>query len=211
MSTVPRRPRRTQQQRSADTRQALLEGAVRAIYERGYAGATTAVIAQEAGITRGSIIFHFSTRAQFMAEVLRAIFEEEREEYARLEHDLNLGFQAEDWIEMCWRVLSRPSGVAFLEIQMAARSDPELAEQVASVSSGLEQIGVEFLSERFKGDVEGTLAAIRLVVWAIRGFSIGKMILPDWDAQDRPVEMFKDMFRAGVKAGAFGPRPAAKA
>ena len=208
MSTVPRRARRTQQQRSADTRKALLEGAVRAIYERGYAGATTAVIAQEAGISRGSIIFHFSTRAQLMAEVLRAIFEEEREEYARLEREMNLGHQGDDWIEMCWRVLSRPSGVAFLEIQMAARSDAELAQLVGSVSSSLEQTGLEFLVDRFGADGEQTLAAIRLVVWAVRGMSIGKMILPDWDEHDRPVQLFKEMFRAGAKAGAFRPRPA---
>lgn len=205
MSTKPRRARRTQQQRSADTRQALLEGAVRAIYARGYAGATTAVIAQEAGISRGSIIFHFSTRAHLMAEVLRAIFEEEREEYARLERELNLGHQPEDWVEMCWRVLSRPSGVAFLEIQMAARSDPELAALVASVSSSLEQTGLDFLVDRFGSDAEHTLAAIRVVVWAVRGFSIGKLILPDWDAQDRPVALFKAMFRAGVQAGALRP------
>jgi AcrR family transcriptional regulator len=61
MITVQRRVRRTQEQRSSETRKALVEAAVRSIYKLGYGGATTAVIAEEAGISRGSIIFHFST------------------------------------------------------------------------------------------------------------------------------------------------------
>lgn len=201
------RVRRTQEQRSAETRRALIDGAVRAIYRLGYGGATTAVIADEAGISRGSIIFHFSTRAELMAEVMRTIYAQERDAYDRLERELDLGRHAEDWIEMCWRVLSKPSGLAFLEIQMAARSDPELAEKVASVSSSLEQTGVQVLMERFGGDAAQTLATLRLVVWAVRGFSIGKVIVPEADGMDAPVELFKQMFRAGVKAGVFGPRP----
>jgi AcrR family transcriptional regulator len=208
MDMATPRVRRTQEERSAATRKALVEGAVRAIYRLGYAGATTAEIADEAGISRGSIIFHFSTRAELMAEVLRTVFEEERAEYARLEREANLGGHAEDWIEMCWRVLSKPSGLAFLEIQMAARSDPELAEKVASVTAGLEQVGVETLRAKFGGDPEQTLASIRLVVWAVRGFSIAKVIVPDPDEINLAVDLFKKMFHAGVKAGVFGPRPA---
>lgn len=205
------RVRRTQEQRSAETRKALVEAAIRAIYRLGYGGATTAVIAEEAGISRGSIIFHFSTRAELMAEVLRAVYLQEREDYDRLEREANLGGHAEDWIEMCWRVLSKPSGLAFLEIQMAARSDPELAEKVASVSSNLEQESVETLKARFGGTADETLAAIRLVVWAIRGFSIARVIVPEPDELVRSVDMFKRMFHAGVKAGVLGPRPEGRA
>lgn len=210
MDMATPRIRRTQEQRSTDTRKALVDGAVRAIYRLGYGGATTAVIAEEAGISRGSIIFHFSTRAELMAEVMRSIYQQEREEYDRLERELNLGHHAHDWVEMCWQVLSKPTGVAFLEIQMAARSDPELAEKVSSVSSSLEQDGVATLMPRFGGDAEQTLAAIRLVVWAIRGYSVGRMIVPDPDEMNRPVELFKQMYRAGLKAGVFGPRATSK-
>lgn len=204
------RIRRTQEQRTADTRKALVEGAVRAIYRLGYGGATTAVIADEAGISRGSIIFHFSTRAELMAEVLRSVYAQERAEYDRLEREANLGGHAEDWVEMCWRVLSKPSGIAFLEIQMAARSDPDLAEKVASVSASQEQAGVEVLMARFGGAPEQTLASIRMVVWAVRGYSIARMIAPDPEELNQAVELFKQMFHAGVKAGVFGPRPAGR-
>jgi AcrR family transcriptional regulator len=200
--------RRTQEQRSAGTRAALVQGAVRAIYRLGYGGATTAVIAEEAGISRGSIIFHFSTRAELMAEVLRTVFEQEREEYDRLERDVYQGGHVEDWIEMCWRVLSQPSAIAFLEIQMAARSDPELAEKISNVSASLEQVAVETLQPRFGGDPAQVLATIRLIVWSIRGFSIARTILPDPEELDRSIDLFKRTVHAGIKAGVFGARPA---
>jgi AcrR family transcriptional regulator len=210
MITAQRRVRRTQEQRSTETRKALVEAAVRSIYKLGYGGATTAVIAEEAGISRGSIIFHFSTRAELMAEVLRFVFQEERAEYDRLEREAQLGNHAEDWVEMCWRVLSKPSGVAFLEIQMAARSDLELAEKVAATYESLERTAVEFLRARFGGDAEQNLAAMRLVVWAIRGYSIAKLVSPNPSEIDKPVQLFKQMYHAGIKAGVFGPPPAGK-
>ena len=203
------RIRRTQEQRTADTRKALVDGAIRAIYRLGYGGATTAAIAEEAGISRGSIIFHFNTRAELMAEVLRVVYERERAEYDELERETKLGSHGEDWVEMCWRVLSKPSGIAFLEIQMAARSDPAIAEKVAAVSASQEQTGVEVLMARFGGAPEQVLAAIRMVVWAIRGYSIARMIVPDPEELNRSVELFRQMYHAGVKAGVFGPRPPA--
>lgn len=48
------------------------------LYERGYAGATTAVIAQEAGATRGSIIFHFGARARLMNRPARSSYDPAR-------------------------------------------------------------------------------------------------------------------------------------
>jgi AcrR family transcriptional regulator len=204
------RIRRTQEQRSADTRKALVEGAIRAISRLGYGGATTAAIAEEAGISRGSIIFHFSTRAELMAEVLRTIYEQERRDYDELEREAKLGGHLEDWVDMCWQVLSKPTGLAFLEIQMAARSDPELAEKVASVSVSLDQTGAEVLMARFGGSPEQVLAAIRMVVWAIRGYSIAKMIVPDPEEMNQSIELFKRMYHAGIKAGVFGPKPATK-
>ncbi len=204
------RIRRTQEQRTADTRKALVDGAIRAIYRLGYGGATTAAIAQEAGISRGSIIFHFSTRAELMAEVLRVVYDRERAEYDELERVAKLGSHGEDWVEMCWRVLSKPSGIAFLEIQMAARSDPEIAETVAAITASQEQAGVEVLMGRFGGAPEEVLAAIRMVVWAIRGYSIARMLVPEPEELNRSVELFRQMYHAGVKAGVFGGQSPAK-
>lgn len=83
MKTRPTRIRRTQEERTAETRRALVDAAVRVIHRLGYGGATTALIAEEAGVSRGAILDHFGTRAVLMAEVIRDVFEKERADYDR--------------------------------------------------------------------------------------------------------------------------------
>jgi hypothetical protein len=93
---------------------------------------------------------------------------------------------------------------------MAARSDPELAEKVAGAYAHIEQTSVETISAKLGGEAQDTLAGIRLVVWAIRGFSIGRLIAADPTEFEPSITMFKRLVNAGIKAGVFGPPPPGK-
>src|SRR5438270_13922097 len=59
--------RRTQEERSASTRALLLDTTIDCLVERGYAGTTTTVIAQRAGLSRGAQLHHYPTRAELVA------------------------------------------------------------------------------------------------------------------------------------------------
>lgn len=50
---------------------ALEKAAYQAIYERGYAGVTLADIAAHAGVSRGTLVYHFGSRAGLLAAVMR--------------------------------------------------------------------------------------------------------------------------------------------
>src|SRR5262249_49169461 len=64
-------PARTpQQRRSRATQQRLLEATVECLVEHGWSGATTTVIAERAGVSRGAQLHHYPTRA---ALVLAAV------------------------------------------------------------------------------------------------------------------------------------------
>ena len=66
---------RTQAERSATTRQALLDATIRCLVEEGYANTTTARVAELAGVSRGAHLHHFQTRSSLVAaavEHLRA-------------------------------------------------------------------------------------------------------------------------------------------
>jgi AcrR family transcriptional regulator len=66
-----RRPRRSQAERSAATRQALL-GAGRALFtERGFAGAAQEEIVERAGVTRGALSHHFGTKQGLFLAVMQ--------------------------------------------------------------------------------------------------------------------------------------------
>ncbi|MFK7603722.1 TetR family transcriptional regulator C-terminal domain-containing protein [Deinococcus sp. SM5_A1] len=54
------------------TRRAGLEkAAYLALYERGYAGVTLANIAEHAGVSRGTLVYHFGSRAGLLSAVMR--------------------------------------------------------------------------------------------------------------------------------------------
>lgn len=200
----PKRVRRTQEERTAETRRALIDASITVIHRLGYGGATTALIAEEAGISRGAILHHFGTRAVLMAEVIRDVFEREREEYARLANEAHLGDKAADWPKMLWQVFSQPSGLAVLEILQAARSDPDLAARVTVTQQAVEELAREGMSAKYKTPLDAVFVdRMRLIVWAIRGLSIAKVLVQDPDEIGRSVELFSRILAVAEDSGVF--------
>ncbi len=72
-SRAPRRPRRTQAERRATTRAALLDAALDCLVQDGYAGLTTRNVADRAGVSQGTQMHYFPTRAEFVAEAVRHV------------------------------------------------------------------------------------------------------------------------------------------
>ena len=184
--------RRTQEQRTAETRGALFEAAVRAISRLGYSRASNAEIADEAGVSRGAITHHFTTRAAFIAEVVRWVFQQEVVAYQDLQREWGTGSRVSDWPQISWEVLSRPSGVAVLEIFVASRSDPELAALIKPVQAEIEELAVTAFLDRLGAKVRDT-TAIRLVVWAMHGMSIGRDFIDDPNAMRDSVILLSNM------------------
>ncbi len=194
--------RRTQEERTADTRAALFAAAVRTIDKLGYAGAKNAAIADEAGVTRGAITHHFSTRAAFMAEVVRWVFDEETLIFRDLMDKRHVGARVSDWPALLWDVFSRPSGVAVLEILVASRSDPELAALVMPMQTEVERTGAANFLHRI-GAEASSMAAIRLMVWAIRGMTLGRTFIADRDGMEEAVALLSRVVERAVPGGGF--------
>ncbi len=204
---APGRKRRTQAERTAETREALLDAAIRLLYRKGYSGTSTEAISEEAGVTRGALHHHFGTRAQLMADVIGIVYERERRAYEEIATDTGRGGHISDWPEMLWEVLSRPSGLAVLEILQASRSDPELAELVTPMQARVEQMSLEAIKQQFgSGDDAGVLAGIRLFVWAVRGLSIAQVLAPDPAEMRRSIDFLKRLIDGAISAGVIDTR-----
>ncbi|WP_298277860.1 TetR/AcrR family transcriptional regulator [uncultured Bradyrhizobium sp.] len=68
--------RRTQAERTAETRLRILKAAAHLIRRRGYARFRTAEVAAEAGVSRGAQLHHFPTKDSLVVATLEYVFEQ---------------------------------------------------------------------------------------------------------------------------------------
>lgn len=196
------RQRRSQAERSAGTRKALLDAAIDALHKHGYAASTTLLVAEKAGVSRGAMLHQFRTKADLMTYVVEAVFEEELARYEdRLSETGDPQRKLLAYPEIVWEVLSRPSGVAVLEILQGSRSDAELAEKLGPVQDRIERDALVRAGVAFSGDVRGAVAMMRLIVWAVRGLSIAQVLAPEPEGVVDSVKLLRRLIEAGFQTG----------
>jgi AcrR family transcriptional regulator len=78
------RPRRTQAERTASTRGALIAAARELFAERGYDDVGTEEIVRAAGVTRGALYHHFGGKAELLEAVYERLEAESTERVARV-------------------------------------------------------------------------------------------------------------------------------
>lgn len=137
-----------QAEKSALTRQSILEASVRCFVDHGYAKTTTAMIAEEANVSRGAMMHHFPSRSAVMNAVVGYLHVRRLNEYRDLMSDIDSPDQTmtraaiRTSVEAAWKYVNLPSFVAYQELLGAARTDPALAEAVGEVERDFER---EFL------------------------------------------------------------------
>jgi AcrR family transcriptional regulator len=194
--------RRTQAERSAGTREALLAAAIEVLHEQGYAATSTMLVAERAGVSRGAMLHQFRTKTDLMTFVVEAVFDEELQRYG--EYLKNVASPEQRLLaypEMAWEVLSRPSGVAVLEILQGSRSDPQLCEKLAPVQARIEEQALAFTHLAAPDDSRGAMALMRLVVWAVRGLSIAQVLAPAPGHVRDSVKLLRRLMEAGLETG----------
>jgi len=130
----PPRPRRTQSERRATTRRALLEATSACLVEHGYAGTSTTLICQHAGVSQGALFKHFPTKAQLLGATAEHQYDQLTEHFLvrfdRLGHASGPGASPGDRVGqavgLLWEVFQSDQFAASLELEVAARTDPTL-------------------------------------------------------------------------------------
>ena len=130
----------THGERSAATRERLIEAAMFCLYKHGYAATTTTLVAEEAGFSRGAMLHQFGAKvdlmlavAQHVVEAQNAFFRQALKAYPR-GRDRFVGLT-----DVTWEALSQPAAIALLEIMMASRSDPELGKRFPKLAEQMAQ------------------------------------------------------------------------
>lgn len=161
--------------KSAKTRIRILESAVDCLVEVGYARMSTGMVAERAQIARSAMQYHFPTRADLLAGLVRHVHYEWSRRYAEaVAASADRGKMSA--IDIYWEHVQQPLFIAYSELHFAARTDRELAEI-------LEPIAVEHERDRV---------------------AISRRLYPDvWDSDPDAFPLFRDISRFVIEGMAL--------
>jgi AcrR family transcriptional regulator len=198
----PRVPRGPNAERRAATRAKIMDAAVRCLAEFGYAATSTPLVAKMAKVSRGSLLHQFPTKVDL---ILAVATHAARAQGAAIREQLETKAPGRERFlhgaDAIWAALRRPTSVALMEVMIAARSDPELAERYPGFAGEMEKsmhaarrrmaagLGAEDRAEEV--DVMSHLTLVALRGLAMETLFVGR---PTQDAE-KVVELLRTMRR----------------
>jgi AcrR family transcriptional regulator len=139
-SAIKASGRRTQAQRSATTREALLDATIGCVVEYGYVNTTTSRVAERAGVSRGAQVHHFPTKADLVHEAvghlaLRRIEQIRAGVIAAAAGPERIAAV----LDLLWDSHRGDLFDAGLELWVAARTDPQLRSRMLDIERQVAQ------------------------------------------------------------------------
>jgi AcrR family transcriptional regulator len=129
-----------QARKSASTRLQIVESTLRCFIDLGYFGTTTAVIASNAGLSRGAMLHHFPTRADVVRAAVEHLHTKRLKAFRTAVEGLPSGSnRLHGTLEAYWEQSNHPMYAVFLELAVAARTDSELAAILAPAEAAFER------------------------------------------------------------------------
>ncbi len=183
MSTVPRR---TQDQRRAETRRRLLDATIDCLAEYGYAGATTRRIAERAEVSVGAVTHHFQYRVDLVAaaveELVRRRLVALRQALDALPDDRERRVSAA--LDLIWADFSGPLFTVMVKLWIAAGDEEELYARMVPLERLLARAVVNLQPEFGISAGDGPTGKLAVnpryavVLSAIRGLALSRAFEP---------------------------------
>ena len=122
------------QARSVQTRTALLDAALESLCSHGYAAVTTNEIARRAGVSRGALLYHFPTKAELLTAAIGHLLEVRLRDFRdALPAIAARPDRVDAALDLLWTMFQGPAFVAWVELWIAARTDPDLAAAITEL------------------------------------------------------------------------------
>jgi AcrR family transcriptional regulator len=183
------RPRRTQAERTAATRAALLDATIDCLVEDGYAGTTTTRIVERAGVSRGAQVHHFPTKAELVAEAVRHLAERRAEEFLGEAREVPAKGRRrfERVLDLLWRIHMGPLFAASVELWVAARADEDLRERLIEVEREIAALTSAAVNDIFPdlADVPGFRDAVDSSLATMRGLALLGFVVGEREVERR--------------------------
>jgi AcrR family transcriptional regulator len=132
--------RRSQAERTATTRAALLEATIDRVILHGYASVTSAEIAERAGVTRGALAHHFTSKAELVTAAIRYLADKLIADYiANLPGPGRGADNLDEYLDSMWELYRSPLQIAALDLWVGARTDPDLVQSLQDLQRSVNE------------------------------------------------------------------------
>ncbi|GAA1847690.1 TetR/AcrR family transcriptional regulator [Microbacterium koreense] len=202
--------RRTQQQRSSESRRKLIDAAIELLAVRGYAGTSFAAMGEKAGLSRGLVTHYFGTKEQCIAEVVAHIRDQVLDRLAEARAPrgiaaIDLLFEAYLGEGTSGEHQPRAMYTVFIE---ALTSSPGLLPAVAENNRQIRVLIERWLAQAV-ADGDATTADPASDATMIEGILRGVLlqVLVDADSFDRDAIIRSSQRAARAIVGAAAPTP----
>lgn len=193
--------REPQQERSRSTRRALMDAAVACISELGWTGATVAVIAERAGVSRGAAQHHFPTREDLVVATVEYLGEQQVGHLrARAAELPTHRARIEPVVSMLLELYTGTAFRAALHLWVAASTDPALRAAVvpleARVGREAHRLAVELLGA--DESRPGARELVRATLDLARGLGLANLLTDDSARRRQITARWAQVLRDGL-------------
>jgi len=184
-----------QEERSRAMRARLLDATVECLVERGWAGTSTTLVSERAGVSRGAQLHHFPTKAALVVAAVAHLTEARGVELAAAARGLPAGARrTRAVLDVLGEHFTSPVFTAALELWVAARTDPTLMEAVAPLE---QQVGREVhrLTVELLGADEsrpGVRELVQATLDLVRGLGLAATLTDDATRRSRVLDQWAD-------------------
>jgi AcrR family transcriptional regulator len=171
-----------QAQKSAMTRDRILDAAINCFVEQGYTNVTTAKVASSAGVSRGAMLHHFPSKTELIQAAVEYLHDKLLEDYTRRVAGIPKSLKGQKrrraGLDAYWDHLSGDLWVVYHELCVASRTDPELNAILENSQVLFEQHVRDTntqLFEEWNGRGDRFLLAMDVTKFMMEGMAAGQL------------------------------------
>ena len=188
MQTEPQGPGDAgwQAHKSRNTREQILEAAIKCIVDHGYANTTTTKISPVAGLSRGATLHHFPSRMDIISAAVNYLHKKRLRAFRNSIDNIPAGADRRKLaVDFYWRQVTHPLFVAFFELSVAARHDDDLKDVLLPAQKAFDDEWYQTARELFpewQSDPDAFDLALDLTQKLMEGIAINLLThSPDGD------------------------------
>lgn len=171
----------------------LLDATTACLAEHGYARTSTAMVCERAGVSGGARVHHFPTKADLILAAVEQVFEARRGAFrAALGAAASGPARIAEAIDRMWLAVEGVPTEAWLELVVAARSDPVLHAKVVATTERLRAGGAAEM-ERLGEDGAIHPDALLLASAVMDGLVVQQLAGLGADRRDRVLALLKQL------------------